>query len=613
MSASVAPARGTSTVGSAELTVAVVVAAFERPDELQRLLDGLGRQSLAPDEVIVVDDGSSTPLAPSFPSATRTTWRLERQANAGAGAARHRGIDSATSDVVIIVDDDMIVPDDLVSDHISAHQRGAEVVQGRFVNVDDGQRPLFDSIIDGQQQRYFDRCAASDEAVDPARFATGNVSLRRNLYTAVGGFDTTLRRREDSELGLRLAAAGACFGYAAGSACQHDEPAESLAQWLDVAHQYGEADVEIHRRHDDHSPWPLLDDMPAAVRTLVRVWGPRPRALRRIGHAAGQLAVLVERLGIHSVARRGYGTAYALHWFAGVFASFEPDEAMASLRAHRAAAVSALSFGTLEVDCVDLDEAVDSVMTMTNSSRVEVVVTPNVDHVMRCATNDEFAHAIRNASMRVADGQPLVLISRLLRLPLQTKLSGSDLLAPVLIAAARDGVPVFLFGSTPENVQVAEAKLLVTTPGLDIVGRASPIYDAADPDTPEFLDALASLHASKARLIIMAFGSPKQEVMVDRLRDRLPAGCYCCFGAAIDFSAGAVRRAPTVMSKLGIEWMWRLAREPKRLWRRYLVDDIGIFAVFARMTYQRMRGRSMLVDPSAAAVTARANTIANQR
>lgn len=613
MSASIAPAPGTSMLGSNELTVAVVVAAFERPDELQRLIEGLGRQSVAPAEVIVVDDGSRTPLAPLFPPSTHTTWRLMRQDNAGAGAARHRGIESVTSDVVIIVDDDMIVPESLVADHAAAHHRGAEVVQGRFENTDDGQRPLFDSIIDSQQQRYFDRCAASEGAVDPARLATGNVSLRRNLYDAVGGFDTSLRRREDSELGIRLAASGARFGFSAGAPCQHDEPAEPLAHWLDVAHQYGEAEVEIHRRHDDHSPWPLLDEMPAPVRILVRLCGGRPGALRRTGRLAGRLASVVERLGVDGIARRGYGTAYAFHWFAGVFASFEPNEAAASLRMHRESMVSALSFGALEVDCVELDEAVDSIMALTSSPRVEVVVTPNVDHVMRCRTDHDFAEAIRNASLRVADGQPLVLVSRLLRLPLQTKLSGSDLLAPVLAAAARDSVPVFLFGSTPENVEVAEANLLAATPGLEIVGHASPFYDADEPDTPEFLDALASLHASKARLVIMAFGSPKQEVMVDHLRDRLPAGCYCCFGAAIDFSAGAVRRAPTIMSKLGVEWIWRLLLEPKRLWRRYLVDDIGIFGVFARMTLQRVRGQSMVVEPSAAAVAARTNTIATQR
>lgn len=613
MSASIAPPSDGSALGSATFTVAVIVAAFERPQELQRLIDGLGHQSLPPDEVIVIDDGSLTPLAPVFPTAAQTAWRLDRQANAGAGAARHRGIESTTSDVVIIVDDDMIVPDGLVADHVAAHQRGAEVVQGRFVNVDDGQRPLFDSIIDGQQQRYFDRCAASDEAVQPARLATGNVSLRRNLYTAIGGFDTTLRRREDSELGLRLAAAGARFGFAAESTCQHDEPAEPLERWLSIAHQYGEADVEIHRRHDSHSPWSLLDDMPAVVRVLVRLCGRHPTVLRNLGRSAGMVASALERLGVDSVARRGYGTAYALHWFAGVLASFEPDAAVASQRAHRAATVSALSFGTLDVDCVELDEAVTSIMEMTRSSGVEVVVTPNVDHVMRCATDDDFANAIRRASLRVADGQPLVLISRFLRLPLRTKLSGSDLLVPVLAAAARDGVPVFLFGSTPDNVQVAQANLLAATPGLDIVGHASPFYNATDPDTPEFLEALDALHASTARLIIMAFGSPKQEVMVDQLRDRLPAGCYCCFGAAIDFSAGAVRRAPHVMSKLGIEWMWRLALEPTRLWRRYLVDDIGIVAVFARMTLRRVRGQSMLGEPSAAAVAARANTIANQR
>ncbi|MFK7918044.1 MAG: WecB/TagA/CpsF family glycosyltransferase [Ilumatobacter sp.] len=591
-------------------SVAVVVAAFERPLELQRLVDGLAAQSTPPNEVIIVDDGSATPLAPLFPTSPSSIgWRLERQPNGGAGAARHRGIDAATSDVIIIVDDDMIVPNSLVADHLAAHAGGAEVVQGRFVNHDSSERPLFDDIIDDQQQRYFDRCGESDVEVEPARLATGNISVRRNLYGAVGGFDSSLARREDSELGLRLAASGARFGFAAGAPCRHDEQPESRDHWLTVAYQYGEAEVDIHHRHPEHSPWDLLAEMPAAVRMLVAVFAKRPATLRTIGRTAGGAAHAIERLGVGGIARRGYGIAYALHWFAGVFARFGPDAAAASQRAHLVASVSALSFGSLDVDCIDLDEAVDSIITMTESSKVEVVVTPNVDHVMRCQTDHAFAHAIRNASLRLADGQPLVLISRLLGLPLRSKLSGSDLLVPVLTAAAARQVPVFLFGSTPDNAGVAETKLLEQIPSLDIAGHASPFYDADDPDTPEFLTALEQLHSSGARLVVMAFGSPKQEVMVEQLRDRLPAGCYCCFGAAIDFSAGAVRRAPGWMSKFGIEWVWRLGLEPKRLWRRYLVDDIGIVRVFARMTARRLRRQSMLVEPSSAAVDARTRRV----
>lgn len=613
----------TASSTSTPLTTSVIIAAFERPDQLQRLIDGLREQTQPPDEVIVVDDGSSPALAPRFPAPSdATTWRLLRQRNGGAGAARDAGIAVAAGDVVIIVDDDMIVPNDLISGHLAAHHRGRDVVQGRFVNRRSEERPLFDSFIDEQQQRYFDRCAVSPEAIEPARLATGNVSFRRSVYESAGGFDTTLRRREDSELGLRFAAAGVRFGFADGAPCEHDEPAESLSQWLAVAQQYGEAEVDIHERHLDHSPWDLYDEMPAAVRGLVRLLGRRPAALRAVGRFGARVGVGSERLGRRGVARRCYAVGYAFHWFAGVYAAFGPAEAAAALRARsratdsateRAAETSttdptAVRIGSIDLDAIELDDAVDVIMSLTNTGRVEMVATPNVDHVMKCRDDDEFDQALANASLRVADGQPLVLISRLLRLPLRTKLSGSDMLTPVMKAAAAHGVRVFFFGSTEENAAVAEEKLRAEFPALDIVGRASPFYTLGQPESADFTEALELLRRSSAGLVVMAFGSPKQEVMVDRLRERLPAACYCCFGAALDFSAGAVRRAPNWASRLGVEWLWRLALEPKRLWKRYLVDDIGIVAVFARMTIDRLRRRSLLGEPSTGVLQAHLHT-----
>lgn len=573
----------------AALTASVVIATYNRPEQLARVLAGLADQEVPPNEVIVVDDESTPPAAPTFPADGTTTWRLVRQRNGGPAAARDAGIRQATGDVIVIVDDDMIVTPRFVASHLEKHAAGYEVVQGRFDNLASGDQPLYDRFLDDQQRAYFEQCAASDDAILPIRFSTGNVSFRRDRYLACGGFDTSLRRREDSELGLRLAAAGARFGYTHEPTALHDEPGEPLSDYLRMAFEYGQSEAAIHARHPDaYHPWDLLDHMPAGPALLIRSLSRWPAALRGVGWLAAWGAATLERLRVESVAVKAYGFAFVLHWFAGMVTEVGGRPFVAEIEPG-----TQVVFGEVAVDVVDRDEAIECIVRLAGTGEPSIVVTPNVDHLVLHRRDEAFRRTYDRADLVLADGMPLVLASRLLRLPLREKVSGSDLIMPLLHAAAEAGRRVYILGSAPDVASAAVARITAEVPDVAIVGRASPWFDPAGPadDVAAAFDEIAALDAD---LVLVAFGAPKQEQLLDRFAERLPGACYVCCGASIDFVAGHVDRAPAWMSRVGLEWLFRLTREPGRLWRRYLVRDMAAIPIFATMVVKRVGRRPLI-------------------
>ncbi len=578
------------------LTASVVIATYNRPLELDRLLRCLADQEYPPLEVIVVDDGSEPAARPDFPEGTQ--WQCLRQPNAGPAAARHAGIERASGDVVIVVDDDMIVTQRFVSSHMERHALGDEVVQGRFDNRNADTRPLFDRFVDAQQSTYFDRCALDPSAVEPARLSTGNVSVRRSLYLDSGGFDTSLRRREDTELGIRLAERGARFGFVAERTAVHDEPPESLQRWLRVAYEYGTSEAALAAAHPDtYNPWALLDDMPTAARRLVTATMRWPRLMTAIGRSVARAGGLAETLHLQSVAVRGYGAGFALHWFGGMSEAFGPSARRAAAAARaigtHGVGLQRVMFGGVGVDVIGLDAAVDRIIALSADRRPHIVVTPNVDHLVLYRRDSTFASVYDRASLVLADGAPLILLSRVLRLPLRDKVSGSDLVQPLVAAASRSNSSLYLLGATDEVTQAASARMSADHPELRIVGRSSPMFRRGEPNV-ELAHVLEQIRELGVDLVLLAFGTPKEQHLLDQFADQLPPACFVCCGASLDFVAGKVRRAPGWMSALGMEWIFRLAVEPRRLWKRYLVQDVAVLPLFVSMAVRRLLGRRLV-------------------
>jgi N-acetylglucosaminyldiphosphoundecaprenol N-acetyl-beta-D-mannosaminyltransferase len=249
---------------------------------------------------------------------------------------------------------------------------------------------------------------------------------------------------------------------------------------------------------------------------------------------------------------------------------------------------SRIPFGRLFAHNVTLAEAVSRIIDRSRSGSGGFVVTPNVDHICVAEHDPELRNAYREAFLSLADGMPLLWMARAFGTPLAEKVSGSDLIVPLLQAAAEASQTVYFLGSTPENCVEAIRRLKTSIPALDVVGWASPRFTPSEATSPEIETALDQIAQLRPGLVLFAFGNPKQEYAMLRYRDRYFPAIGLGVGASIDFLAGAVQRSPKWMSDHGLEWLYRLKQEPARLWQRYLVRDRAILRIFWR-TRRRVR------------------------
>lgn len=195
------------------------------------------------------------------------------------------------------------------------------------------------------------------------------------------------------------------------------------------------------------------------------------------------------------------------------------------------------------------------------------VATVNLDHLVKLRRDPAFRAAYERHTYIVADGNPVVWLRRLAGRPVGL-VPGSDLVEPLAALAARVGVPMALLGATKETLDLAAEKLVSANPTLEIVAKISPGF-AFDPTGAEADACLAELKASGARFCLIALGAPKQEILAVRGHELLPECGFASIGAGLDFIAGTQRRAPLWMRRLALEWVWRLAGDPRRLAKRY--------------------------------------------
>jgi len=249
--------------------------------------------------------------------------------------------------------------------------------------------------------------------------------------------------------------------------------------------------------------------------------------------------------------------------------------------------VGRLHLGRLVIDRLTSAGALEAIERLVERQRGGTVVTPNVDHVVIAERNEEFRAAYASADLSLADGMPIVWSSRLLGAPLPEKISGSDLVLPLMDRAAARSWRVFLLGAGPGVAQAASERLRRER-GVDVVGVAAPLVRVGQGESdPEGDAAVEAIRAANPHLVLVAFGAPKQEIWMHRRRDALAPAVLLGVGASLDFVAGRVRRAPRWVSRAGLEWLWRLAREPRRLARRYLVEG----ARFAAILWRELRAR----------------------
>jgi N-acetylglucosaminyldiphosphoundecaprenol N-acetyl-beta-D-mannosaminyltransferase len=231
----------------------------------------------------------------------------------------------------------------------------------------------------------------------------------------------------------------------------------------------------------------------------------------------------------------------------------------------------------IEIDPVRLDEAIGSVLAMARSGApCRYVVTPNLDHSLELQKNAEFRAAYADAALTIADGWPVVFASRLFGTPLPERVTGSDLVPGVLAAAsARDPLRVFLLGAGPGVAERAAVRIEATYPGARVCGVYSPPF-GFERDPAENAKILALVAAAGPHVLVVGLGAPKQELWVHAHATRIAAPVALCVGASIDFLAGDKARAPRWAHRLGVEWVHRMATEPRRLAPRYAKNAIGL-------------------------------------
>jgi N-acetylglucosaminyldiphosphoundecaprenol N-acetyl-beta-D-mannosaminyltransferase len=243
------------------------------------------------------------------------------------------------------------------------------------------------------------------------------------------------------------------------------------------------------------------------------------------------------------------------------------------------------------IDVVTFAEALDAIEEMIVSKRGGSVFTPNIDHVVIAEEDPRFRRAYEDVSLSVVDGTPLLWASHLLGTPLPEKISGSDLMLPAIERAAARGFRVYLLGGADGVAKVAADKLHERFPTLEIAGYDSPRINVDEsPDVRQKL--VDQIKATKPDMIFVCLGAPKQELWIDSAREALKPAVLLGVGAGIDFVAGTAKRAPEWISKAGLEWLYRLSREPKRLWRRYLIRDPKFLVILARALLQRDASKS---------------------
>jgi len=260
----------------------------------------------------------------------------------------------------------------------------------------------------------------------------------------------------------------------------------------------------------------------------------------------------------------------------------------AAARRERARAWPRVRVGRLWIDALRFDEAASAIEAMVDARRGGSVFTPNLDHIVNAEENAAFADAYSRASLSLVDGQPLVWASRLLGLPLPEKISGSDLAWPVLQLAARRGFRVYLLGGA-EGAAAEVARRCQSELGLTVCGVDAPRIEPQATPGDELITA--RIAAARPDLVLVALGSPKQELWIDRTAARLSPAVQLGVGASLDFLAGKVRRAPRWMQRAGLEWLYRLAQEPGRLWRRYLINDPKFLLVLSRTLREERSSR----------------------
>ncbi len=223
------------------------------------------------------------------------------------------------------------------------------------------------------------------------------------------------------------------------------------------------------------------------------------------------------------------------------------------------------------VDKVNVDEASDKIMEYIEAKdRVAAVFTPNSEIIMMAYRDEEFKKLLNSSDLLTADGIGVVYASRIVKNPIAERCAGYDIACMSLEKLALKGGSVYLFGSKPGVAETAGKNICDKYPGIRIAGYSDGYFDAEKEKT-----IITNIQRANPDLVFVCLGAPKQEKWIADHRDELPNAVYMGIGGSLDVFAGTVKRAPEFYTKHGIEWLYRLCKQPSRFMRMLDLPRFG--------------------------------------
>jgi len=231
----------------------------------------------------------------------------------------------------------------------------------------------------------------------------------------------------------------------------------------------------------------------------------------------------------------------------------------------------------LTFDAIDLTEAEHRIRSSARHRTPCFLSTPNLNFLVVCQTDVAFRDSVINSDLNLADGMPIVWLSRLLGIPIHERVAGATLFER-LRQSTNEKLSVYFFGG-PDGVAEAACKQLnVENKGMTCVGYASPGFGSVEDLSSD--EIIRRINASNADFLVVALGARKGQAWIEHNRHRLNTPIISHLGAVVNFVAGTVTRAPAWLQKIGLEWLWRIKEEPT-LWKRYAQDGVDLLALLA--------------------------------
>ncbi len=224
------------------------------------------------------------------------------------------------------------------------------------------------------------------------------------------------------------------------------------------------------------------------------------------------------------------------------------------------------------IDNVTKREAIAYIEYCIKNRIIGQVITPNVDQIVRMEWDERFRQICEGCELLLVDGHPLIWAAKLYKRPFKEKICGSDLVPELCEIAAEKGYSVFFLGAAPGVAQKAADNLKEKYPNLKVAGCYSPPL-GFEKDEAEIANINKMLLESKADMLFVGMGVPKQDIFIHENMKKYQIAMSFSIGAAIDFIAGVQKRAPKWMREIGFEWLYRLLSDPKRMFKRYVIDD----------------------------------------